>query len=84
MHLTQVFIKRLFDVLLSLFGLITSGLIIFVAWIIACIETKSNGFFIQKRVGINDVTESQKKTVNEKDEMKVKSKKRSRHVAQYY
>ena len=48
-----VFSKRLFDVLLSLFGLITSGLIIFVAWIIASIETKSNGFFIQKRVGKN-------------------------------
>ena len=46
-------LKRLFDFLLSLFGLITSGLIIFVAWIIASIETKSNGFFIQKRVGKN-------------------------------
>ncbi len=53
MHLTQVSTKRLFDFLLSLFGLITSGLIIFVAWIIASIETKSNGFFIQKRVGKN-------------------------------
>jgi lipopolysaccharide/colanic/teichoic acid biosynthesis glycosyltransferase len=46
-------LKRLFDFLLSLFGLIISGLIIFVAWIIASIETKSNGFFIQKRVGKN-------------------------------
>ncbi len=53
MHLTQVSTKRLFDFLLSLFGLITSGLIIFVAWIIASIEAKSNGFFIQKRVGKN-------------------------------
>jgi lipopolysaccharide/colanic/teichoic acid biosynthesis glycosyltransferase len=53
MHLTQVSTKRLFDFLLSLFGLITSGLIIFVAWIVASIETKSNGFFIQKRVGKN-------------------------------
>ena len=49
----QISTKRLFDFLLSFFGLIISGLIIFVAWIIASIETKSNGFFIQKRVGKN-------------------------------
>jgi methylaspartate ammonia-lyase len=39
---------------------------------------------VEKSVEKNNVTESQKKTVNEKDEIKVKSKKRSRHVAQYY
>jgi len=46
-------LKRLFDFLLSLFGLILIGLIILIAWIVASIETKSNGFFIQKRVGKN-------------------------------
>jgi lipopolysaccharide/colanic/teichoic acid biosynthesis glycosyltransferase len=47
------FIKRLFDITLSFFGLLVSWWIILIAWIIASIETKSNGFFIQKRVGKN-------------------------------
>ena len=47
----NIFIKRLFDFLFSFFGLIITSWIILVAWIIASIETKSNGFFIQKRVG---------------------------------
>lgn len=46
-------IKRAFDVIVSFFGLLFSGLIIFIAWIIALIETKSNGFFVQQRVGKN-------------------------------
>lgn len=46
-------LKRSFDFLLSLFGLLVSWWIILFAWIIATIETKSNGFFIQKRVGKN-------------------------------
>jgi lipopolysaccharide/colanic/teichoic acid biosynthesis glycosyltransferase len=45
--------KRIFDVLLSLFGLLCVFWIIFIAWSIASIETKSNGFFIQRRVGRN-------------------------------
>lgn len=44
-------IKRTFDIIASFTGLlITSPLIIF-AWLIASIETKSNGFFVQKRIG---------------------------------
>lgn len=46
-------IKRVFDFLLALIGLFFTWPIILVAWIIASIETKSNGFFLQKRVGEN-------------------------------
>ena len=44
-------IKRTFDLFLSLFGLIIVSPIILLAWIVASIETRSNGFFIQQRVG---------------------------------
>jgi len=44
-------IKRLFDIVLSFFGLIFTSPIIFISWIIASIDTKSNGLFVQKRVG---------------------------------
>lgn len=44
-------IKRFFDITLSILGLFVSWWIILIAWIIAAIETKSNGFFLQKRVG---------------------------------
>jgi len=47
------FIKRIFDFTLALIGLILTWPIILIAWIIASIETKSNGFFLQKRVGEN-------------------------------
>lgn len=45
--------KRVFDLIVSFIGLCCSWWIIIIAWIIATIETKSNGFFIQKRVGKN-------------------------------
>jgi len=45
------FIKRLFDIVLSTIGLLLTWWIILIAWIISSFETKSNGFFIQKRVG---------------------------------
>jgi lipopolysaccharide/colanic/teichoic acid biosynthesis glycosyltransferase len=45
--------KRIFDFLLSFFGLLISFPIILISWIVASLETKSNGFFIQKRVGEN-------------------------------
>ena len=44
-------LKRLFDFIVSLFGLIFSGWLILIARIVASVETESNGFFIQKRVG---------------------------------
>jgi len=43
--------KRTFDLFFSFIGLVLLGWLIFFAWVLASIETKSNGFFIQKRVG---------------------------------
>jgi len=47
----QKILKRLFDIIVSIFGLMATFIIIIIAWLFASIETKSNGFFIQKRVG---------------------------------
>ena len=44
-------VKRAFDLTLSFIGLILSGWLIIIAWVVASIETKSNGFFLQKRIG---------------------------------
>ena len=44
-------IKATFDFILALLGLIFSLPIILLAWTVASIETRSNGFFLQKRVG---------------------------------
>jgi len=46
-------IKNVFDFHLSLIGLIFFMPVIFFAWLIASYDTKSNGFFIQERVGKN-------------------------------
>lgn len=43
--------KRLFDVTFSLLGLLICWPIILICWVIASIETKSNGFFVQRRIG---------------------------------
>ena len=53
MTLKDRFIKRLFDIVFSFIGLLITWPIILIAWIVASIETKSNGFFLQKRVGKN-------------------------------
>ena len=45
--------KRIFDLFFSLLLIIVCTPIIFFAWIIASIETKSNGFYFQERVGKN-------------------------------
>ena len=45
--------KRLFDFFLSLILIIFASPVILCAWIIASLETKSNGFYLQKRVGRN-------------------------------
>ena len=45
--------KRFFDIFFSFWMLVFALGIIFLAWIIVCIDTKSNGFFLQKRVGQN-------------------------------
>ena len=46
-------VKRSFDITVSFLGLLFSCWLILIAWIVATYETKSNGFFIQKRVGRN-------------------------------
>ena len=51
MTLKNQIIKAVFDFSLALLGLIFSLPIIVLAWIVASIETRSNGFFLQKRVG---------------------------------
>ena len=45
------FSKRLFDIILSFVGILLSFWIMLLAFIVASIETKSFGLFIQKRVG---------------------------------
>ncbi|NWO01545.1 MAG: sugar transferase [Idiomarinaceae bacterium] len=45
--------KRVFDFIVSLIGLLFTWWLIFLAWVAASIDTKSNGFFIQTRVGKN-------------------------------
>ncbi len=47
----QATIKRLFDFCISLLGLIFTAPIILIAWLVASFETRSNGFFIQERIG---------------------------------
>ena len=49
-------LKRNFDALLSFSGLFMFGWLILFAFVIACIETRSFGFFIQKRVGLHGKT----------------------------
>jgi lipopolysaccharide/colanic/teichoic acid biosynthesis glycosyltransferase len=44
-------LKRFFDFVVSFVGLCLTWWIIFIAWIVATLETKSNGFFVQRRVG---------------------------------
>jgi len=47
----DVVIKRVFDITLGLVGISLSWWIMLLAWLIASIETKSNGLFMQKRIG---------------------------------
>lgn len=53
MSTASVVLKRIFDFLISLIALIIFLPIIFICWILATIDTRSNGFFIQRRVGRN-------------------------------
>lgn len=49
----QAALKRGFDIVFSLFGLLVTFWIIPIVWLIACVDTRKNGFFIQERVGRN-------------------------------
>ncbi len=48
---TDKFQKRVFDIILSVVGICITWWIMVLAWIIASVETKSNGLFIQERIG---------------------------------
>ena len=43
--------KRLFDMCLALAGICLFFWLIALAWVVAAFETKSNGFFVQQRIG---------------------------------
>jgi lipopolysaccharide/colanic/teichoic acid biosynthesis glycosyltransferase len=43
--------KRIFDLLLFLVGLLAIGWLLLLFWIMASIDTRSNGLFIQERIG---------------------------------
>jgi len=48
---TDRFQKRVFDVLLSVFGICMTWWLMLLAWLVASVETKSNGLFVQERIG---------------------------------
>ncbi|WP_022668297.1 sugar transferase [Desulfospira joergensenii] len=50
---SQRSLKRNFDIFLSIAGLIFSSWIMLIGFVVATIDTRENGFFIQKRVGKN-------------------------------
>jgi lipopolysaccharide/colanic/teichoic acid biosynthesis glycosyltransferase len=47
----QAFIKRSFDISGAFTGLLLTWWLILLAWILASLDTRSNGFFTQERVG---------------------------------
>lgn len=51
MSKTDLFLKRSLDLVLSVLGLLLAAPVIGACWLIAALETRSNGFFIQLRVG---------------------------------
>lgn len=51
MTATDRIVKRSFDILASSIGLLLLFPVIIVAWVVASLETRSNGLFVQRRVG---------------------------------
>ena len=51
MSRTDILFKRVFDIGASLAGLLLLAPVIFLCWLVAALDTRSNGFFIQKRIG---------------------------------
>jgi len=45
--------KRVFDIAFSIIGIMLTWWLMLFAWVIASIETRSNGLFVQKRVGLH-------------------------------
>lgn len=50
---SDALLKRSFDLSVALIGLVLSSWLILLVWVAASINTRSNGFFIQRRVGRN-------------------------------
>ncbi len=48
---TDKFQKRVFDIVLSVVGICMTWWLMLLAWIVASVETSSNGLFMQKRIG---------------------------------
>jgi lipopolysaccharide/colanic/teichoic acid biosynthesis glycosyltransferase len=51
MSRTDILLKRAFDIVAALAGLLLLAPVIFLCWLVATFDTRSNGFFIQKRIG---------------------------------
>lgn len=51
LSLSSRVLKRSFDLVLSLVGLILFGWLIMLAWVVMSISTRQNGFFLQERIG---------------------------------
>ena len=51
MSRTDILFKRAFDIGASLAGLLLLAPVISLCWLVATLDTRSNGFFIQKRIG---------------------------------
>lgn len=49
------FLKRAFDLIFSCIGLLLFFPLIILTWFVASVDTRSNGFFLQNRVGRNGV-----------------------------
>jgi len=45
------FLKRMFDIVAAAVGLLVSLPLIALCWAIAAVDTRSNGFFVQQRIG---------------------------------
>ena len=43
--------KRLFDIVFAITGIVITLPVMCVAWVVASVETRSNGLFVQKRIG---------------------------------
>jgi len=46
-------LKRIFDIFFSVLGMVFLWPVILLCWVVAAMETRSNGFFIHQRVGRN-------------------------------
>lgn len=52
----QKFLKRFFDLVLSIIGIAATFWLIALGWLLASLSTGSNGFFLQERVGVRGRT----------------------------